>query len=52
MPPPTIVPEITIEMPELDSYDDLARVAPVGEDAEDMPVATGIGTALGVEAVA
>lgn len=51
-PPPTIVPEITIEMPELDSYDDLVRVAPVGEDTGDMPVATDIGTALGVEGVA
>ena len=51
-PPPTIVPEITIEMPELDSYDDLARVAPVGEDTADMPVVTGIGTAFGVGGVA
>ena len=29
-PPATAVPEIRIEMPSLDSYDELARVAPVG----------------------
>jgi hypothetical protein len=40
-PPATAVPEIRIEMPSLDSYDELARVAPVGaaEIAQVMPKA-------------
>lgn len=29
-PPATALPEIRIEMPSLDSYDELARLAPVG----------------------
>jgi transposase InsO family protein len=51
-PPATTVPEITIEMPSLDTYDELARVTPVAEDIKDMPVATDGGTASCMETVA
>jgi hypothetical protein len=47
----TAVPEITIEMPALDSYDELASVAAVA-DAEDMPMAANAGTAYGMEVMA
>lgn len=41
----TAVPEIRIEMPTLDSYGELARVVPIAEDVEGMPVATDGGEA-------
>jgi transposase InsO family protein len=50
--PTTAVPEITIQMPALDSYDELARVTPVAEDIEDLLVATDGGTAFFTEVVA
>jgi hypothetical protein len=43
-PPATAVPEITIKMPALDSYDELARVAPVAGDIGGAPAAAGGGT--------
>jgi len=49
-PPRTAVPEITIEMPELGTYDDLVRVAPA--DIDDTPVTVGDGTAFCAEVVA
>ncbi len=41
-PPRTAVPEITIEMPELGTYDDLVRVVPA--DIDDTPAKIGEGT--------
>lgn len=49
-PPRTAVPEITIEMPELGTYDDLVRV--VAADIDDTPATVGDGTAFCAEVVA
>lgn len=49
-PPRTTVPEITIKMPELGTYDDLVRVVPA--DIDDTPATVGDGTAFCAEVVA
>jgi transposase InsO family protein len=46
------VPEITIEMPELDTYNELARVTPPVTDIDDAPVAAIDGAAFCAEVVA
>jgi transposase InsO family protein len=51
-PPATAVPEIRIEMPSLDSYDELASVTPIAHDLEDHPMSTDGGTAFCMEVVA
>jgi hypothetical protein len=51
-PQTTAIPEITIEMPSLAIYDELARVTPVATGIDDAPATVSDGTAFGVEVVA
>jgi hypothetical protein len=51
-PQTTAIPEITIEMPSLAIYDELARVTPVTTGIDDAPATVSDGTAFGVEVVA
>jgi hypothetical protein len=46
------VPEITIEMPELDTYNELARITPGVTDIDDAPVTAIDGAAFCAEVVA